>query len=248
MALTNFEFIPAIDVLGGRCVRLAQGNYDRVSVFDDDPAAVAARFAAHPIRRLHVVDLDGAKDGRRRNAEAIRRIVERVGSIPVELGGGLRTLAAIDEALSSGVDRAILGTLALRDPALVGEACRRFPGRIAVGIDAKGGRVAVEGWLDESETTAIELARRFEDAGVAAIIYTDIACDGMLAGPNLEETAALAAAIALPVIASGGIRSEEDVQRTAAYADGVIAGAIVGTAIYTGAIDIGRLLEKLACS
>ncbi|MCH8889493.1 MAG: 1-(5-phosphoribosyl)-5-[(5-phosphoribosylamino)methylideneamino]imidazole-4-carboxamide isomerase [Myxococcales bacterium] len=246
--MTDFEFIPAIDVLGGRCVQLAQGKYDRVTVFDDDPVAVAARFTAHPIRRLHVVDLDGAKDGRRRNAEVIQRIVEQAGSVPVELGGGLRTIAAIDEALSSGVDRAILGTVALRDPKLVGEASRRFPGQIAVGIDAKAGRVAVEGWLDESETTAIEVARRFEDAGVAAIIYTDITRDGMLGGPNLVETAALARAVALPVIASGGMSSEQDVRRTASYSDGIIAGAIVGTAVYTGAVDIGRVLEKLSCS
>jgi phosphoribosylformimino-5-aminoimidazole carboxamide ribotide isomerase len=246
--VTDFDFIPAIDVLGGRCVQLAQGRYDRATVFDDDPVAVAARFTAHPIRRLHVVDLDGAKDGRRRNAEVIQRIVERAGSVPVELGGGLRTIAAIEEALRCGVDRAILGTVALRDPGLVAEASRRFPGRIAVGIDAKAGQVAVEGWLDESEKTAIELARRFEDAGVAAIIYTDIARDGMLSGPNLEETATLARAVALPVIASGGMSSEEDVRRTASYANGVIAGAIVGTAVYTGAVDIGRVLEKLSCS
>jgi len=246
--VSGFEFIPAIDVLGGRCVQLAQGKYDRATIFDEDPVAVAARFCAHPIPRLHVVDLDGAKDGRRRNAAVIRRIAEQAGSVPVELGGGLRTLEAIEDALGSGVDRAILGTIALRDPSLVLEACKRFPGRIAVGIDAKSGRVAVEGWLDESETTAVELARRFEGAGVAAIIYTDIARDGMLGGPNLEDTAALARAVSLPVIASGGMSSEEDVWRTAAYADGAIAGAIVGTAVYTGAVEIGRVLEKLACS
>ena len=246
--MKNFEFIPAIDVLGGRCVQLAQGKYDRVTIFDDDPAAVATRFTAHPIPRLHVVDLDGAKDGRRRNAEVIQRIVEQAGTVPVQLGGGLRTIAAIEEALASGVDRAILGTVALRNPELVDEACRRFPGQIAVGIDAKAGQVAVEGWLDESETTAIEVARRFEDVGVAAIIYTDITRDGMLSGPNLEETAALARSVALPVIASGGMSSEEDVRRTASYADGIIAGVIVGTAVYTGAVDIGRVLEGLSCS
>jgi len=246
--VTIFEFIPAIDVLGGRCVQLAQGKYDRATIFDDDPVSVAARFTAHPIRRLHVVDLDGAREGRPCNSEVIRRIVERAGSVPVELGGGLRTIASIQGALESGVDRAILGTIALRDPELVVEACRRFPGRIAVGIDANAGRVAVEGWLDESETSAIEVARRFEGAGVSAIIYTDIARDGMLGGPNLEETAALARAVSLPVIASGGMSSEEDVRRTASYAGGIIAGAIVGTAVYTGAVDIGRVLEKLSCS
>ena len=246
--MTVFEFIPAIDVLAGRCVQLAQGDYDRATVFDDDPAAVAARFAAHSIQRLHVVDLDGAKDGRRRNEKTIRRIVEQAGSVPVELGGGLRTLESIEEVLAAGVDRAILGTVALRDPELVRDAARRFPGRIAVGIDAKAGRVAVEGWLDESETSAIEVARRFQDVGVSAIIYTDIDCDGMLTGPNLDATAALAREVAVPVIASGGMRSEEDVQRTASYAEGVIAGAIVGTAVYTGAVDIDRVLEKLSCS
>ncbi len=245
--MSDFEFIPAIDVLGGRCVQLAQGKYDRATFFHDDPVAVAERFCAHPIRRLHVVDLDGATDGRRRNASVIARIAARARGVPVQLGGGLRTIAAIEEALASGVDRAILGTVALRDPELVREAARRFPGRIAVGIDAKGGRVAVEGWLDESETTAVELARRFEDVGVAAIVYTDIARDGMLGGPNLEETAALARAVALPVIASGGMSSEDDVRRAASWADGVIAGAIVGTAVYTGAVDIGRMLEALAC-
>ena len=248
LGVTVFEFIPAIDVLAGRCVQLAQGDYDRATVFDDDPAAVAARFAAHSIQRLHVVDLDGAKDGRRRNEKTIRRIVEQAGSVPVELGGGLRTLESIEEVLAAGVDRAILGTVALRDPELVRDAARRFPGRIAVGIDAKAGRVAVEGWLDESETSAIEVARRFQDVGVSAIIYTDIDCDGMLTGPNLDATAALAREVAVPVIASGGMSSEEDVQRTASYAEGVIAGAIVGTAVYTGAVDIDRVLEKLSCS
>jgi phosphoribosylformimino-5-aminoimidazole carboxamide ribotide isomerase len=248
LGVTVFEFIPAIDVLDGRCVQLAQGDYDRATIFDDDPAAVAARFSAHPIQRLHVVDLDGAKDCRRRNEKTIRRIVECAGSVPVELGGGLRTLESIEEVLATGVDRAILGTVALRDPELVRDAARRFPGRIAVGIDAKAGRVAVEGWLDESETGAIEVARRFQDVGVAAIIYTDIESDGMLTGPNLDATAALAREVAVPVIASGGMSSEEDVQRTASYDEGVIAGAIVGTAVYTGAVDIGRVLEKLSCS
>jgi phosphoribosylformimino-5-aminoimidazole carboxamide ribotide isomerase len=168
--------------------------------------------------------------------------------VPVELGGGLRTLDSIEEVLAAGVDRAILGTVALRDPELVRDAAHRFSGRIAVGIDAKAGRVAVEGWLDETETSAIEIARRFHDVGVAAIIYTDIECDGMLTGPNLAATAALAQEVAVPVIASGGMSSEEDVRRTASYAEGVIAGAIVGTAVYTGAVDIGRVLEKLSCS
>jgi len=246
--VTDFEFIPAIDVLGGRCVQLAQGDYDRVTKFDDDPVAVAARFTAHPIQRLHVVDLDGAKDGRRRNADTIARIAKEAGSVPVELGGGLRTLASIEEALSAGVDRAILGTVALREPELVREAAKKFPGHIAVGIDANAGRVAVEGWLDESETQAVDVARRFEDAGVASIIYTDIRRDGMLSGPNLAATAELAKQVEIPVIASGGLSSESDVRRTASYEGGIIAGAIVGTAVYTGAVDIARILEFLSCT
>ena len=215
---------------------------------DEDPAAVAARFVAHPIRRLHVVDLDGAKDGRRRNAESIERIVKAAGRVPVQLGGGLRTLASIEEALSSGIDRAILGTVALRDPNLVDEAAKKFPGRIAIGIDAKDGCVVVEGWLDESETRAVDVARRFEDAGVVSIIYTDISRDGMLTGPNLSATAQLASEVGISVIASGGMSSDSDVTDAASFADGVIAGAIVGTAVYTGSVDIGRILEKLSCS
>ena len=159
--MSVFEFIPAIDVLDGRCVQLAQGRYDRVTKFDDDPVAVAGRFASHALTRLHVVDLDGARDGRRRNAEVIRRIVATAKGVAVQLGGGLRTLAAIEEALDCGLDRAILGTVALNDPELVRAAARSFPGRIAVAIDAKNGRVAVEGWLDESEVSATEVARRF---------------------------------------------------------------------------------------
>jgi phosphoribosylformimino-5-aminoimidazole carboxamide ribotide isomerase len=229
-------------------VRLSQGRYDQATVYDEDPAAVAAGFAAHPLARLHVVDLDGAKAGRPVNTAAVGRIVASAGAIPVQLGGGIRSVPAVAAALELGVDRAILGTVALREPALVREAARLFPDRIVVGIDARDGRVAVEGWLEETEASAIDLARCFEDAGVAAIVYTDIARDGMLTGPNFESTAALAEAVDIPVILSGGIGSEEDVERAAAYCDRGIAGAIVGRAIYTGAVDIGRTLERLACS
>jgi phosphoribosylformimino-5-aminoimidazole carboxamide ribotide isomerase len=245
--VSRFELIPAIDLLEGRCVRLHQGRYDEATVYDDDPAAVAARFAAHPIPRLHVVDLDGARSGRPVNAGAVRRIAEAAGAVPVQLGGGLRTLAAVEEAFATGVHRVVLGTAALRDPELVRGSARRFPGRIAVGIDAKEGRVAVEGWLDQSETTAVDLARRFEDAGVAAVVHTDIARDGTLAGPNLEASAELAAGVGIPVIVSGGIRSTDDLRRAASLSAGGIAGAIVGRALYTGAVDLGRALEELAC-
>ena len=246
--MTGFELIPAIDLLEGRCVRLSQGRYDQATVYGDDPAEVAGRFVAHPIPRLHVVDLDGARCGKPVNVDAIRRIAESAAGVPVQLGGGLRTLVAVEEALAIGVDRVVLGTAALRDPELVRGSARRFPGRIVVGIDAKEGCVAVEGWLEQSVTTATDLARRFEDAGVAAIVHTDIARDGELSGPNLEASAELAACVEIPVIVSGGVRSQEDVRRAASLAGGGIAGAIVGRALYTGDVDLGRALEELGCS
>jgi len=243
-----FELIPAIDLLGGRCVRLAQGRYEEATVYGDDPGAVAARFASYPLRRLHVVDLDGARAGAPANGGALRAILAAAGGVPVQVGGGMRTLAHLEERLAAGVDRAVLGTAALRDPSLVREAARRHPGRIAVGIDARDGRVAVQGWLESSDVPAVELARRFEDAGVAAIVYTDIARDGMGTGPNLEQTAALAAAVRVPVIASGGVGTEDDVRRSCALAERGVAGLIVGRALYTGALDLGRALEIAACS
>jgi len=246
--VSGFELIPAIDLLEGRCVRLSQGRYDQATVYGDDPAEVAGRFVAHPIRRLHVVDLDGARCGKPVNVDAIRRIAETAAAVPVQLGGGLRTLAAVEEALAIGVDRVVLGTAALRDPELVRGSARRFPGRIVVGIDANEGRVAVAGWLEQSVTTATDLARRFEDAGVAAIVHTDIARDGTLSGPNLDASAELADSIEIPVIVSGGVRSQEDLRRAASLAGGGIAGAIVGRALYTGDVDLGRALEELGCS
>jgi phosphoribosylformimino-5-aminoimidazole carboxamide ribotide isomerase len=243
----RFEIIPAIDLLGGRCVRLAQGDYGSATVYREDPAEQAAEFAAHPIPRLHVVDLDGAREGSPRNADAIRRVVERAGRVPVQLGGGIRGLAAIEAALALGVDRVVLGTAALRSPALLAQACRLHPGRVAVGIDARAGLVAVEGWRETTATRAPDLARRAQDAGAAAIVYTDIARDGMLAGPNLEAAAELASAVSVPVIASGGIGSEEDLARAAGYAARGLAGVIVGRALYTGAVELGRALRRLAC-
>lgn len=243
-----FELIPAIDLLDGHCVRLSQGKYDEATVYGDDPAAVAAEFARHSIRRLHVVDLDGAKAGEPRNRSSVERILAAVGELPVQLGGGLRNLASIEASLEVGVERVVLGTVALREPELVREAARQFPGRVAVGIDAMDGRVAVEGWLEASDVAVGELAKRFEDAGVAAIIYTDISRDGMLTGPNLEATVELAESVEIPVIASGGVSSEDDVLRAAALAPRGISGAIVGRALYTGAVNLGRTLEKLACS
>jgi len=239
------ELIPAIDLLGGHCVRLVQGRYDAATVYDADPAAVAARFAQHALRRLHVVDLDGAREGRPANVEAVRAILAAAKGVPLQLGGGIRTLAAVEAWLALGVDRVVLGTAALRDPELVRTAARRCPGRIAVGIDARGGRVAVSGWLETSETDALSLARRFEDAGVAALIHTDIARDGTGAGPNLDATEAIARAVRVPVIASGGVGSLADVR--AACGRG-LAGLIVGRALYDGSLALEQALEVAACS
>ena len=242
-----FELIPAIDLLGGRCVRLAQGRYDEATLYGDDPAEVAARFCAHALRRLHVVDLDGAKAGRPVNRGAIAAIVAAAKGVPVQLGGGLRTAAAIEESLALGVQRVILGTAALRAPDLVRDCAQRFPGRIAVGIDARDGRVAAEGWTEASDVDVGELARRFEDAGVAAIVHTDIVRDGMLQGPNLEASAALAALVSIPVIVSGGVASLEDIRRTVLLAARGVAGVIVGRALYTGAVDLAAALEAVSC-
>lgn len=242
-----FEVIPAIDLLGGRCVNLVQGRYDRVTVFGDDPLTVAQRFLAHGISRLHLVDLDGARSGSPGNLESVRAILAARGSVAVQFGGGIRDLRVIERCLGLGLDRVILGTAALRDPQLVREAARRFPGRVAVGIDARDGCVAVEGWLRSSRVTTLELARRFEDAGVAALVHTDIRRDGMLAGPDLEATAELAAAVGIPVVASGGVGSEEDVRAAAALAERGVAGLIVGRALYTGAVRLERALEIARC-
>jgi phosphoribosylformimino-5-aminoimidazole carboxamide ribotide isomerase len=246
--VSDFELIPAIDLLGGRCVRLEQGDWARATVYREDPAEQAAAFAAHPIPRLHVVDLDGAREGRPRNGESVRRIVARAGRVPVQLGGGIRTLEAVEAALAAGVDRVVLGTAALRDPALLAEACRRHPGRVAASIDARAGRAAAAGWLETTELLALDVARRVEEAGAVAIVYTEIARDGMLAGPDLEATAEVAAAVSIPVIASGGIACEADLLRAVGWGPPRLAGAIVGRALYTGAVDLGRLLRRLACS
>lgn len=242
----RFEVIPAIDLLDGNAVRLTQGRYDEATVYDANPAEVAERFRAAGIRRLHVVDLEGAKAGRPVQADAVRKILDSMGPTPVQLGGGLRTHEGIDEALSWGLDRVILGTVALRDPDLVKQAAARHPDRIVVGIDAREGRVAVEGWTDASETTAVDLGKRFEDAGVAAIVYTDIARDGMLSGPNLPQTAALASSISIPVIVSGGVATTQDILDSAALAGDGICGVIVGRAIYTGSVDLDEALQAVS--
>lgn len=231
---------PAIDLKGGRCVRLKRGEMASATVFNDDPAAQARRFAADGFSWLHCVDLDGAFEGRSANAPAIAAIRASV-DLPIQLGGGIRDRAAIEAWLEAGIARVILGTAALRNPGLVREAAAAHPGRIAVGIDAKDGRVAVEGWAETSDVTTLGLARRFEDAGVAAIIFTDIARDGMLQGLNVDATAALAAAIRIPVIASGGVASLADIE--ALLATGNILGTIIGRALYDGRIAPGDALR-----
>lgn len=237
---------PAIDLKDGACVRLKLGDMDQATVYNADPAAQARAFHAAGFTHLHVVDLNGAFEGRAVNAEAVEAILAAVGTdMKVQLGGGIRTMADIERWLAKGLSRIILGTVAVRDPALVREAAQRFPGRIAVGIDAKGGKVAVEGWAETSELTAVDLARRFEDAGVSAIIYTDIDRDGILAGINWESTIALADAVRVPVIASGGLASLADVVRLTMPDAAKLEGAISGRAIYDGRIDVAEALRVL---
>jgi len=234
---------PAIDLKDGVCVRLKRGEMDQATIFNTDPAAQARAFAQARFQWLHCVDLNGAFEGRSANADAIKKIRSSI-DLPIQLGGGIRDRAAIDGWLEAGITRVILGTAALRDPALVKEAARAHPGRIAVGIDAKDGRVAVEGWAKTSELTAAELARRFEDAGVAAIIFTDIARDGMLQGANVAATAALAASTSIPVIASGGVAGISDIEALAA--EPKIAGVVIGRALYDGRIDPKAALSAAA--
>jgi phosphoribosylformimino-5-aminoimidazole carboxamide ribotide isomerase len=236
---------PAIDLKDGRCVRLARGEMAAATVFNDDPAAQARTFESQGFRYLHVVDLNGAFAGRPMNAPAVGAILKAV-DMPVQLGGGIRDAATIEAWLAEGVRRVILGTAALRDPGLVREACRRFPGRIAVGIDARDGKVAVEGWAETSTLTALEMARRYEDAGVAAIIHTDIDRDGILKGLNLAATAELARATTVPVIASGGLASIDDVKALLRPEHAMLEGAITGRALYDGRLDAAEALALLA--
>lgn len=235
---------PAIDLKDGKCVRLKLGDMNEATVFNDDPADQALSFERQGFEYLHIVDLNGAFAGKPVNAEAVDAILKAI-TMPAQLGGGIRDLATIEAWLERGIRRVILGTIAVRDPALVREACKRFPGRVAVGIDAKGGKVAVEGWAETSELSAIDLARRFEDAGVAAIIYTDIERDGVLKGLNLAATAELARATAIPVIASGGLASIDDVKALLTPEYRMLEGAITGRALYDGRLDPREALSLL---
>ena len=232
---------PAIDIRGGRCVRLTEGRFDAETVFADDPAEMALKWAGLGAEFLHLVDLDGALAGEGKNVPVIERILQSV-SIPVQLGGGIRNLETIEKLLSLGVSRLILGSAAVKNPQLVEEACKKYPGHIAVGIDAKNGDVAIEGWGKGSGVAATELAKKMAAYGVETIIDTDISRDGMLSGVNVEATAALARACGVPIIASGGVASIEDIRRVKAVESDGVQGCIIGKAIYTGAVDLKAAL------
>ncbi len=235
------RLFPAIDLKDGQCVRLRQGLMEEATVFGDDPAAQARAFEQLGFDYLHVVDLNGAFEGEPVNAAAVRAILETL-SIPVQLGGGIRSMTQIERWLTEGVARVILGTVAVRDPELVREAAAAFPGKVVVGIDARDGLVAIEGWAETSELTATELAKRFEDAGVAAIIHTDISRDGLLTGLNLDATAALACEVSIPTIASGGLAGIEDIRRLMQPDYAMLEGAIAGRALYDGRLDAKEAL------
>jgi phosphoribosylformimino-5-aminoimidazole carboxamide ribotide isomerase len=231
--------IPAIDLKEGKCVRLEQGLMDKDTVFNDNPAAQARAWQDQGAELLHIVDLDGAFAGEPKNRAAIEAIIGAI-TIPAQLGGGIRDIGTIQAYLSLGLSRVIIGTAAQRNPELVREACDRFPGQIVVGIDAKNGMVAVQGWAEVTDITAVDLARKFEDCGVAAIIYTDISRDGMLQGPNLEATKSLAEAVSIPIIASGGVSSLKDIENLMAIEASGVTGVITGKAVYTGAIKLAE--------
>ncbi len=233
---------PAIDLKDGQCVRLKLGDMDQATVFNTDPAAQAATFEAQGFKWLHLVDLNGAFAGKPVNETAVEAILKSV-TIPIQLGGGIRSLVQIETWLAKGIKRVILGTVALHDPALVREACRKFPGRIVVSIDARKGHVAVEGWAETSKLTAIALAERFVDAGVSAIVFTDIERDGILKGLNIDSTLALANAVGISVIASGGLASINDIHRLLEPDCRILEGAISGRAIYDGRIDVSEALR-----
>ena len=237
-------FFPAIDLKDGACVRLYKGDMDQATVFSESPADQAQAFEDQGAEWLHLVDLNGAFAGRPVNGAAVEAILDRL-SIPVELGGGIRDRATVDMWLEKGVARVILGTAALRNPDLVRDACRAHPGKIAVGIDARDGKVAVEGWAETAEITALDLARRFEDAGVAALIFTDISRDGAMEGPNLAATLDLARSVSVPVILSGGVSSIADLNTLKAQGSDILAGVISGRAVYDGRIDVTEAVALL---
>ncbi|MBD1926424.1 1-(5-phosphoribosyl)-5-[(5-phosphoribosylamino)methylideneamino]imidazole-4-carboxamide isomerase [Trichocoleus sp. FACHB-90] len=236
--------IPAIDLLEGRCVRLYQGDYERSQVFDNNPAHVAKLWVDQGATQLHIVDLDGAKTGSLVNRQAIEAILQTV-QVPVQVGGGLRDKSAVRQLLDMGVERVILGTVAVEQPQLVEQLCQEFPGQIIVGIDARNGKVATRGWLETSEVTAIDLAKQMQHLGTAAIIYTDIHRDGTLSGPNLEALRELANAVSIPIIASGGVSSITDLLSLLALEPLGVSGVIVGRAIYTGDVSLKSAIQAV---
>lgn len=237
-------FFPAIDLKDGQCVRLLRGEMDQATVFNDDPGSQAKAFTDDGCEWIHVVDLNGAFEGKPVNADAVKSILQNAHA-PVQLGGGIRTLDTIEFWLGAGVRRVILGTVALRDPDFVKAACKAYPGRIVVGVDAKDGFVAVEGWAEVSDISALDLARKFEDAGVSAIVFTDIARDGLMQGPNIDATIALAQSIDTPVIASGGVSSMDDLRSLKEKGGTFLEGVISGRAIYDGAINVREAVRVL---
>jgi len=236
--------LPAIDLRGGQCVRLRQGDYAQETIFGDDPAAMARRWVSQGAAFLHVVDLDGAKQGRPINGGSVRRIIEAAG-VPCQLGGGLRSEEHIAEALNWGVTRVVIGTRALKDQGWLGRICQRFPGKVVLGIDARQGRVATEGWLQVSEKRALDLARECDCLPLAALVYTDISRDGMLEGANFEALAQMAGAVKLPLIASGGVATLEDIRRLAKLG---LAGCIIGRALYEGKLDLSEVIKEAVTS
>lgn len=236
--------IPAIDIKNGKCVRLLQGRMDAETVFSDDPAAMGGRWEAEGAELIHVVDLDGAVGKRPVNLDTIRTIIDRV-HVPIQVGGGIRDIETIKMYMDQGVSRVVIGTEAIKNPGLVKNACREFPGRVVVGIDAKGGKVAIEGWTQTTGVTAVDLAKQFEDCGVAAINFTDIERDGMRTGPNLKETENLARSITIPVVASGGVSSIQDIINLAPLESAGVVGVITGRALYDGSLDLKAAIEIL---
>jgi phosphoribosylformimino-5-aminoimidazole carboxamide ribotide isomerase len=234
--------IPAVDIKDGRCVRLKQGRMSEETVYSDDPVQMAGTWYAQGAERIHLIDLDGAVEGKRVNGKVITKIARSV-PVPVELGGGIRNLASIEFYLEAGVEWVILGTVVCKNPEMVEEACRRFPGHVMLAIDARAGRVAVEGWTEDTERSAIEVARPFDGRGIAAVIYTDIQRDGMSVGPNLRATGEMAKALKTPVIASGGISGLEDIRKVMTLSGQGVMGVITGRALYEGTLDLGEAIR-----
>lgn len=233
--------IPAVDIRQGKCVRLLQGRKDAETVFSDDPAAMALRWAQTGARLIHVIDLDGAFDQRPKNLQVIQRIIATI-EVPIQLGGGIRDMKTIREYMALGVGKVIIGTEAIRNPELVKRAAREFPGRIVVAIDARDGKVAIEGWTETTRVSAVDLAKKFEDCGVVAINFTDIHRDGMQSGPNIEQTRRLAEAVTIPIVASGGVSTLKDIENLLPLEAVGVTGVITGKALYSGSLDLGAAL------